>query len=140
MGWARHAWEHRLERREAVHGVEGHNPGRAVEGIADWLEVGHMVAVAATTGDTRDGQAEHHMELVVEVKVCRSIPAEEEAGHNRAVGGDSDPAGEGRHGEHPEEDRIVAEDTEIVDSPGGDREEVPPEDIRRAVALCQRRA
>lgn len=143
MGWARRAWEHRLEHREAGRGVEGHSPGRAVEGIAGWVEVGHMVAVAAATGDTRNGQAARHMEPVVEVKVPRSIPAaaeEEEAGHSRAAGEDSDPAGEGHHGEHPEEGRIVAEDMEAVDSLGKDREEVLPEDIRRAVVLCQRRA
>lgn len=143
MGWARRAWEHRLERREAGRGVEGHSLGRAVEDIAGWVEVGHMVAVAAATGDTRDGQEERHMELMVEVKGRRSIPAaaeEEEAGHSRAAGEDSDPAGQGHHAEHPEEDRIVAEDTEAVDSPGEDREEVlPEEDIRRAVVLCQRR-
>lgn len=143
MGWARRAWEHRLERREAGRGVEGHNPGCAVEGIAGRVEVGHMVVVAVVTGNTRDGQAERHMEPVVEVKVRRSIPAaaaaeeEEEAGHSRAAGEDSDPGGEGHHGEHPEEDRIVAEDTEAVDSPVEDREEALPEDIRRAVVLCQ---
>lgn len=150
MGWARRAWEHRLELRlelrKAGREVEGHSPGRAVEGIAGWVEVGHMVAVAAATGNTHNGRVERHMVPVVEVKVPRSIPAaaaeeeEEEAGHSLAAGEDSDPAGEGHHGEHPEEGRIVAEDMEAVDSPGKDREEVLPEDIRRAVVLCQRRA
>lgn len=160
MGWAHRAWgRHAWERHEAGLVEEGHSlvaagraeVGRVEEGNAGPAELDHRAVVAAATGeDTRHaGQGVHRMEQVVEVKECRSIPvAVEEAGRSPA-GEDSDPAGEGHHGEHPEEHRIVVEGTEavdslvgiLVDSPGEVRlGEVRPEDNRKALVVLQKRA
>jgi hypothetical protein len=134
---ARRAWELRLGHREVVPGEEGHSlvaAGRVEGGIAGLAELDHMAAAAGedTRHDEREG---HRMELVVEVKERRSIPAavEAEAGHS-PVGEDSDPVGEGHHEALPEEHRIVAEGMEAVDSP---EEAHHPEDSRRVVVLLK---
>lgn len=137
MERAHRAWEHRLGHREVVPGEEGHSlvaAGRVEGGIAGPVALGHMAAADAAAGeDSRyDEQEGHRMEQAVEVKGRRSIPAavEEEAGHSPA-GEDSDPAGEGHHGEL----RIVVEGMEAVDSPGEDLGEVHPGDNRKVLVL-----